>query len=177
MLVKKISKLLETGCIVHLPNPLPGWQSNIFLRPKKDSSFRIILNLKPLNKMIEYKKFKMPTIHTVLQMIRRHDKLISLDLQDAFACVKISQKDVCYLQFKFEDNFYMYTVLPNGIAIGPCVFVGLTKVITFHLRKLGIDIVIYIDDTLIINHCAFELQKQAAVACHTFEKCGFIVND
>ena len=54
---QKIEKLLKTGCIVSLAQPIPGWQSNIFLRPKKDGSFRLILNLKPLNQMIEYKKF------------------------------------------------------------------------------------------------------------------------
>ena len=132
---QKISKLLATGCIVQLPHPLLGWHSNIFLWPKKDGSFRLILNLKPLNELIEYQKFKMPTIHTVIQMIRRHDQFISLDLQDTFACVNISQSHVCYLQFKFENKFYMYKVLPNGIAIGPRVFVALTKVITSHLRK------------------------------------------
>ena len=29
--------------------PKGAWVSNIFLRPKKDGSFRLILNLKPLN--------------------------------------------------------------------------------------------------------------------------------
>ena len=166
---QKIEKLLKTGCIVSLPHPIQGWRSNIFLRPKKDGSFRLILNLKPLNKMIEYQKFKMPTITTVLQMVRRDDKFVSLDLQDAFACVRMSQKDFCYLRFSSEKKHYMYTVLPNGIAIGPCVFVALTKVITAHLRKLGIDIVIYIDDTLIINPCIVELQKHAGIACEVFE--------
>ena len=119
----------------------------------------------------------MPTIHTVLQMVRRNDKFVSLDLQDAFACVKMSQMDFCYLQFSFKNKHYMYTVLPNGIAIGPRIFVALTKVITAHLRKLGIDIVIYIDDTFIINPCVLELQRQAGIVREVFEKCGFIVND
>ena len=127
--------------------------------------------------MIEYQQFKMPTITTVLQMIRRDDKFVSLDLQDTFACVKMSKTDFSYLQFSFENKHYMYTVLPNGIAIGPRVFVSLTKVITAHLRKLGIDIVIYIDDTLIINPCIMELQKHAGIAREVFERCGFIVND
>ena len=36
---QKIEKLLQTGCIVSLSQPIPGWRSHIFLRPKKDGSF------------------------------------------------------------------------------------------------------------------------------------------
>ena len=32
--------------------------SNIFIRPKKDGAFRMILNLKPLNKFVDYHHFK-----------------------------------------------------------------------------------------------------------------------
>ena len=58
----KIKQLIDTGCIVPLKRKCDGWVSNIFLHPKKDGSFRLILNLKPLNKFIEYRKFKMPSI-------------------------------------------------------------------------------------------------------------------
>ena len=44
---KEIEKLLKTECITEIPEPLPnGWTSNIFLVPKKDSGYRLILNLK-----------------------------------------------------------------------------------------------------------------------------------
>lgn len=33
--------------------------SLIFVRPKKEGSYRIILNLKALNKHVEYRKYKM----------------------------------------------------------------------------------------------------------------------
>ena len=76
--------LVNTGCIVELPALKAGWHSNIFLRPKKSGSFRMILNLKPLNKMIEYRKFKMPNIYTVMNMVKVGDYFISLDLSNAY---------------------------------------------------------------------------------------------
>ena len=35
---------------------------HIFVRPKKDGSYRIVLNMKPPNEHAEYKKFKMETL-------------------------------------------------------------------------------------------------------------------
>ena len=97
----------------------------------------MILNLKPLNKFIQYKKFKMPNIYTVMAMVKPHDQLISIDLSNAYSSLKIRENHQKFLQFTFEGKNYMYLVLPNGIAIGPRVFVETTKAITRFLRKRG----------------------------------------
>ena len=43
--------------------------SPIFLRPKKDGSSRLILNLRNLNDKIEYVHFKMDDIHTAMNLV------------------------------------------------------------------------------------------------------------
>ena len=93
----------------------------------------MILNLKLLNKFIKYQKFKMPNIYMVMAMIKPHDRPISVDLSNAYSSLKIRDAHCKYLQLSFEGNHYMYLVLPNGIAIGPQVFVEMTKVITHFL--------------------------------------------
>ena len=42
---------------------------NTLIRPKKDGAFRMILNLKPLNKFVDYHHFKMDTFRTALKLI------------------------------------------------------------------------------------------------------------
>ena len=174
---KKIQELLDTGCITELESPRePGWISNIFLRPKKDGSYRLILNLKPLNKHIEYKKFKMPSIRNVIQMVKRNDFCISIDLREAYGHAAIISAHCPYLQFQFEGKNYMYTVLPNGISVGPRYFVQITKAIASYLRSKGVQIIIYIDDTLLIANSVEKLLKDRDLAIETFEKCGFTIN-
>ena len=130
----KIQQLIDTGCVEKLISVKPnGWVSHIFLRPKKDGSFWLILNLKPLNCFIEYRKFKMPSICTVVQMIKRNSKFMSIDLKDAYAHARVCDLDLPKLQFIFEGQIYMYKMLPNGIAVGPRFFVQMTKAVSSYL--------------------------------------------
>lgn len=46
--------------------------SPIFVRPKKDGSHRLILNLKRLNMFSPKVHFKMDTFHTILKLVQRH---------------------------------------------------------------------------------------------------------
>ena len=173
---QKLIDLQRSGCIEEIKRPTDGWISNIFLRPKKDGSYRLILNLKPLNKYIAYKKFKMPSIRTVVHMIKKDDQMISVDLRDAYSHAAMSRDHFRFLQFKFEGRYYRYKVLPNGIAVGPHFFVQMTKSISGYLRCNGIHIVIYIDDSLIIADSAERARRDCEFVIDTFKKCGFSIN-
>lgn len=56
--------------------------SSIFTCPKKDGSYRIILNLKQFNKWIPYQHFKMDTLKSIINLIEKDSFLASLDLKD-----------------------------------------------------------------------------------------------
>ena len=68
---REITKLLDNGSIIQLDSPYKvDWTSNIFLVPKKTpGEYRLILNLKKLNKYVTYTKFKMDHIVQVLNMM------------------------------------------------------------------------------------------------------------
>ena len=66
----EIAKLI-TKEVLQVTNRVPdGFISNIFIRPKKNVAFRMIINLKPLNKSVDYHHFKMDTFRTALKLIR-----------------------------------------------------------------------------------------------------------
>ena len=65
----EIAKLREKG-VIETSHPSNGqFVSNIFCRPKKDGSIRLILNLKKLNVEVEYHHFKMETLHHAVQLM------------------------------------------------------------------------------------------------------------
>ena len=86
----EIAKLLTKG-VIEPSKPSDGdFISTIFVRPKKDGSHRLILNLKPLNEFVAYYHFKMDTIHAALKLMRPGCFMASVDLTDAYYSIPIS---------------------------------------------------------------------------------------
>ena len=65
----EVNKLLEKGLAVECEHEPLEYISLIFLRKKTDGAQRLILNLKHLNRHLEYKHFKMQTLQTILTLI------------------------------------------------------------------------------------------------------------
>ena len=80
--------------------------STIFLRPKNDGSFRMILNLKQFNESVEYHHFKMDTLETVTRIMKPGCFIASVDLKDAYYTVPIHSDHQKYLEFMFNGTLY-----------------------------------------------------------------------
>ena len=66
----EIDKLMSKGVIEPCMKESNDFISKIFLRPKKDGSHRLILNLKSLNQNVTYHHFKMDTLHSILKVVK-----------------------------------------------------------------------------------------------------------
>ena len=95
----EVDKLLQKGAITHATHEYGEFVSNILNRPKKDGSFRTIINLRELNKSMTYIHFKMETIHFALQLIRPQCIMALIDLKDAYLTVPTTKnhRNICDL--------------------------------------------------------------------------------
>ncbi len=66
----ELQKLLNKGVIKPSAHEEGEIISPIFVRPKKDGTYRLILNLKQLNQYIEYHHFKMDTLDAAIKMMK-----------------------------------------------------------------------------------------------------------
>ena len=142
----EIQNLLKKGVIVESTHEPSEYISPIFLRPKKDGSHRMILNLKCLNQSVTFQHFKMDTIWTAIRM-RPGCFMASIDLKDAYYSVPIHKDHQKYLKFQWRGKLYQYTCFPNGLAICPRKFTKLLKPVFSNLRSIGHLSVIFIDDS------------------------------
>ena len=173
----KIDKLLQNGSIkqVHHPHP-EGWLSSVFLVPKEDGGFRMILNLKPLNQFIHYQKFKMDHINDVLHLIEPKMVLCSLDISNAFNQVFVDPRHHRFLYFEWENKFYEFRCLAQGATCSPGIFVHITTPVMKFLRSRMVRIMIYIDDTLIMAKSLSEMSQSLKLTTETMENAGFVLN-
>ena len=45
--------------------------------------------------------------------------MASIDMKDAYYSIPIKREDRQYLRFNWEDQFYEFTCLPNGLSCAP----------------------------------------------------------
>ena len=90
MIDEEISKLLHKGILVHTKTSVDEFISNVFVREKKDGSFRMILNLSDFNESVVYQQFKIETLHSIVQLIRPNSFACSIDLKSAYYTVPVA---------------------------------------------------------------------------------------
>jgi len=154
---KEVMALLHKKAIEEASSP--GFTSRLFTIPKSTGDLRPVLNLRPLNRYVPARSFKMETIKSVCNMLQKNDYLTSIDLADAFLHILIHPSHRKYLQFQWNGKQYQFRVLPFGLSLSPLVFTKVLKPVLRWARRLGIRISAYIDD-LIIAAKTKELSKE-----------------
>lgn len=172
----EISDLLSKGVITESVHERDEFISTIFLRPKKDGTHRMILNLKSLNQYVTYYHFKMDTIHTAVEMMTPGCYMCSVDLKSAYYSVAIAPSDQKYLKFSWRGKLYQFTCFPNGLAFCPRKFTKLLKPVYSTLRNLGHLSVAYIDDSY-LQADTYELCVHNVIdTLSLFHQLGFVIH-
>jgi hypothetical protein len=172
----EVNALIGKGAVVETQEA-GGFISRYFLVPKKGpNEWRPIINLKPLNQFIQYRHFKMEGFVTVRHTIRKGDFMAKVDLTDAYFTIPIFQEHRKFLRFRWKNRTLEYTCLPFGLSSSPWVFTKLLRVAVAYLRRLGIKLVIYLDDLLILGSTSQECAAAVALVISTLESLGFLIN-
>lgn len=172
----EIDKLEKKGVILETTHCDTEFVSTIFIRPKKDGSYRLILNLKMLNEYIEYLHFKMDTLQSAIRLMTQNCFMASVDLRDAYYSVPIHTDCQKYLRFCWRGKLFQFTCLPNGLACAPRLFTKILKPVYATLRQMGHLNVGYIDDSYLQGDSIEDCQSNIRDTCGLFEKLGFIIH-
>ena len=95
----EIENLLAKQVIIKCVHESGEYISPIFVQPKHDDTYRLILNLKNLNNDMPYVHFKMVNFSSVLNLITPGCYLASIDQEDAYYSVHIHTDYTKYLKF------------------------------------------------------------------------------
>ena len=79
----EISKLLHKGEVKPCYHE-EGEFISIFVTPKSDGRYRLILNLKSLIEFIDTEHFKMHGLKDILKLVDRNRYMAALDIKDAY---------------------------------------------------------------------------------------------
>ena len=146
----EIKDLLENGAIVEANHEPDKFISSIFVRPKENGEYRVILNLKNLNEFIPYHHFKMDTSKSAVNLLAKGCYMASIDVRHAYHTIPIAEEHQKFLRFIWKGKIFQYTCLPFGLSSEPRIFTKILKPVFAKLRMIGFVNISYIDDILLM---------------------------
>lgn len=172
----EIEKLLSLGVIEKSVHQEDEIISPVFMVPKPDGSYRLILNLKKFNDSVQYEHFKMDNLTSATQMMIRGCYMASVDLRHAYYSVPIKAECRKYLKFMWRNKLYQYTCFPNGLSNCPRYFTKLMKPVYATLRSQGYLSTSFIDDSYLQGNSFEECAENVSKTVKLLDSLGFIIH-
>ncbi len=178
VLREEIAVLLAKDAIEPVPpaEMRQGFYSPYFIVTKKGGGLRPILDLRVLNRALHKLPFKMPTHRRMIKCIQPQDWFAAIDLKDAYFHVSILPRHRPFLWFAFEGRAWQYRVLPFGLSLSPRVFTKVVEGALTPLREVGVRILNYLDDWLILAQSREQLGDHRDLVLRHLSQLGLRVN-
>ena len=173
---QEIQTLLDKGATSSALYHPGNFFSRIFTVPKKGGERRPIINLKYLNRSITHVHFKMEGIQSLRDIILPRDFMMKVYLKDAYFSIPIHPSHQKFLSFQRKHKTFQFTCLPFGLSSAPRTFTKVMKPVVTYLRSLGIRMVVYLDDMIILARSRDELLKWRSIVLDLLENLGFLIN-
>ena len=95
----------------------------------------------------------------LISIAEQGDYLITFDLRSGYHYIDIQKE---FLGFEWGDEYFEFTVLPFGLAIACYLFTKMLRPLVKHWRSLGIKVVLYIDDGIVLERQVEYLYRNQA---------------
>ncbi len=178
VLREEIAVLLAKDAIEPVPpaEMRQGFYSPYFIVPKKGGGLRPILDLRVLNRALHKYPFKMLTHRRMIKCIQPQDWFAAIDLNDTYFHISILPRHRPFLRFAFEGRAWQYRVLPFGLSLSPRVFTKVVEGALTPLREVGVRILNYLDDWLILAQSREQLGDHRDLVLWHLSQLGLRVN-
>ncbi len=145
-------------------------------RTQEGGGLRPILDLRVLNRALHKLPFKMLTHRRMIKCIQPQDWFAAIDLKDAYFHVSILPRHRPFLRFAFEGRAWQYRVLAFGLSLSPRVFTKVVEGALTPLREVGVRILNYLDDWLILSQSREQLGDHRDLVLRHLSQLGLRVN-
>lgn len=173
---KELDTLIEKEIIETVPDTSGHYISNIFLRPKPNGSFRMIIDLSLLNNDIEKRHFKMQHLEVAINLMSRNCYMASIDLKDAYYSVPIAYEFRKFLCFQWRKKYFRFRAMPFGLTSAPRIFTKLLSPVFSTFREKGFQGFAYVDDSFILGESESECSLAIEWLSENLTSLGFIVH-
>ena len=145
-LKKQLQELLDKGYI--RPSTSPWGCPALFVK-KKDQSFKMCVDYRPLNAVTIKNKYPLPRIDILFDQLVGAKVFSKIDLRSGYHQIKIRAEDIPKTAFSTRYGLYEYLVMSFGLTYAPAHFMYLMNLV--FMPELDNFVVVFIDDILIYS--------------------------
>ena len=177
VLTAEVTALLEKDVIFEVPRGQESFLSPLFAVPKSDGKIRPVVDLRQLNTFCRVPPFqdggdssssRHPRAGRLFGQGRPEGRVsVSPDSPDAPASLGLQVGG---------QSLSSSGALPFGLASAPFTFTKILHPVMVVLRQLGIRLIVYLDDILVLGRTAEETSQAVTTLLHLLYTLGFVVN-
>ena len=147
-----ISELVQNRCVVEVATQ-PHVCSPLSVVSNSGNKQRLVINLRYLNGYLQKDKFKYEDLRTAMLLFQQGDYMFSFDLKSGYHHIDIFGPHRQFLGFCWEKKgskqFYLFTVLPFGLATACYAFTKLLRPLVKYWRSQDLRAILYLDDGIV----------------------------
>ncbi|GKA87700.1 putative reverse transcriptase domain-containing protein [Tanacetum coccineum] len=145
-LSEKIQELQDKGFIRTSHSP---WGASVLFVKKKDSSLRMCIDYRELNKLTVKNRYLLPRIDELFDQLQGVRYFSKIDIQSGYHQLRVHEDDIPKTTFRTRYKHFEFTVMPFRLTNAPSVFMDLmNRVCKLYLDKF---VIVFIDDILIYS--------------------------
>ena len=145
----EISNLLEKG-VVSMVKEKPVVVNPLTVAYNKKGKLRMVLDCRHVNKYIHLFQIKFEDTRVAISLFGKGIYAFTYDLKSAYHHIDIYESHKTYLGFCWnyfgEKTYFIFNSLPFGLSSAGHIFSKTVRVIVKHLRALGHNVVMFLDD-------------------------------
>lgn len=129
------------------PTEAPGGLTCMLVNTSEPGQYRLVYDLRQLNKVIEKSKFPIPNIDDIIHSLKDKKYYAKGDLVKAFPSIQLTPENAKKIIITTPVGKFQCNTLPEGLTISTEIFQSFINRHFGHLIADG-DLKIYVDDVI-----------------------------
>lgn len=138
-------------------------------------NWRICVDLRNINKHVQKSFFQIPSIHAIIQEVKKGSWFSTLDLASGYLQVELMEEDRQKISFTLNSKRYEFNRMPFGLISSSFCFAKMMSIVLDGMLD-NVSVICYLDDVLVITETFEEMTSKLKEIFLRFRQHNLVLN-